>query len=40
MPIANIMTGQIIAKLTLVVVFAANTQWLRPAAPARTPSPV
>ena len=30
----------VLAGLTLVVVFAANTQWLRPAAPARTPSPV
>ena len=29
----------VMAGLALVVVFAANTQWLRPAAPARTPSP-
>ena len=29
----------VMAGLALVVVFAANTQWLRPATPARTPSP-
>ena len=38
--VGNGIEPSVLAGLTLVVVFAANTQWLRPAAPARTPSPV